>query len=359
MSFLPYAPFFELTRGNVVESLHNGAIAVVNVYGELLARFADPEAVTFLRSTAKPFQALPFLEQGGQSTYGLTLREIAILCASHSGTDEHVSIVKSVQSKAGISESELLCGVHIPSDEPTATALRERKEQPTPNRHNCSGKHTGMLAFARMQARIGGEAGDGIPYIDPVHPIQKEILRTVAEMCHLPVDQIALGIDGCSAPNFAIPLKNVAFAYARLCDPESGAVKPEKRANACRTITEAMISNPDMVGGPGRFDTMLMEVGQGRIVSKGGAEAYQGIGLMPGALGSASPAIGIALKIADGDARGKVRAAVTLEVLRQLGALSPAELEALSEFGPRFPVLNWRKIHVGQGYPTFVLERSE
>jgi L-asparaginase II len=101
-----------------------------------------------------------------------------------------------------------------------------------------------------------------------------------------------------------------------------------------------------------------MEVGGGRILSKGGAEGYQGVGLMPGALGPNSPALGIALKIADGDARNKVRAAVTLEVLSQLGALAPAELAALSDFGPRFPQFNWRSIVVGQAYPIFKLSRA-
>jgi len=350
----PYLPIFELTRGRTIESIHNGALAVVDVQGNLLAWYGDPNAVTFLRSTAKPFQALPFIEHGGQEAYRLSAREIAILCASHSGTDEHVAVVRAVQAKTGVAESELLCGVHDPSHKPTAKAMLERKEQSTPNRHNCSGKHTGMLAYVKM----GSQLASDLAYIDPDHPLQEMILHTFAEMCDLSVEQVKVGIDGCSAPNFAIPLKNAALAFARLCDPGTGCVEPPERAAACKTIVSAMTSNPDMVGGPGRFDTRLMEVTQGRVVAKGGAEGYQGVGLMPGALAPGSPAIGIASKIGDGDARNKVRSAVILEVMRLLGALSADELEALSEFGPRFPVHNWRKIIVGQAYPTFNLQRA-
>lgn len=349
----PYLPIFELTRGVTVESIHDGAVAVVDVRGNLLAWYGDSDAVTFLRSSAKPFQALPFVQHGGSQAFGLTERELAVMCASHSGTNDHFDIVSGIQKKVGLSESDLMCGVHDPLDKDTADRLRDSKEKPTSNRHNCSGKHTGMLAFARLT----GTFDPNLPYIDPSHPIQREILQTFAEMCDLPVESVALGIDGCSAPNFAVPLRNAALAYARLVDPEAGGVAPASRAAACRQIFTAMTSHPDMVGGPGRFDTRLMSVARGTLVSKGGAEAYQGIGICPGALGPGSPAMGIALKIADGDGRARVSAAVSLEVLRQLGVLSPDQLAEMADLGPRFPVLNWRKIVAGQGYPVFQLER--
>jgi L-asparaginase II len=347
-----YLPIFQLTRGQAVESIHHGAIAVVDPFGRLVAHYGDPETVTFLRSSAKPFQAIPLLEHGGQGYYHLSQRETAVLCASHSGTDLHTATVKGIQAKAGLSELDLLCGVHIPSDEATAEALRERKEQPTPNRNNCSGKHTGMLAYARMSDRMFKD----LPYISPQHPIQQEILTTFSEMCGLPKDQVALGIDGCSAPNFAVPLLNTALAYARLCDPEQAKVTPPERAAACHLITTAMMTEPEMVAGPGKFDTRLMQVAHGKLVCKGGAEGYQGIGLMPGVLAPDSPALGIAIKIADGDGRIIVRHAVALEVLRQLGVLSADEFGALSEFGPVFPVFNLRKVLAGEGRPVFKLE---
>jgi L-asparaginase II len=353
-----YQPIFELTRGDSVESIHHGAVAVVDSLGKLLAWFGSAEAVTFLRSTAKPLQVLAFLENGGQDYYGLTRREIALMCASHGGTDQHVAVARSIQSKVGMDEADLLCGVHIPADEQTAEAMRDRREQPTPNHHNCSGKHSGMVAFARMLAKENRLRRSDLPYIDFMHPIQIEIRRTFAEMCALPVDQVAMGIDGCSAPNFAVPLYNAALAFARLCDLGAGGVRPPERTVACRTVTAAMMENPDMVAGPGRFDTRLMQVAAGRMVSKGGAEGYQGIGLMPGLLGPGSPALGIAFKVADGDARQKVRPALALEILRQLGALSPQELAELSEFGPEFAVSNWRKIIVGRARPLLKLQNG-
>ncbi len=357
MTRSPYLPIFELTRGNTVESIHDGAVAVVDVHGNLVASFGDPEAVTFLRSTAKPFQALPFFEHDGPAAFNLTSQEQAILCASHSGTDEHVAVVQSIQKKAGIAEAELLCGVHEPYHKETAERIHDHKEPLTSNRHNCSGKHTGMLCYVRLKQRLGEKLPSGLDYIDPAHPLQKEILGVFAEMCALPAGQVQLGIDGCSAPNFAVPLRNAALAFARLSDPEAGGVRPPARAAACHAITAAMMSSPEMVGGPGRFDTALMRATGGRIVSKAGAEAFQGMGLMPGALAAGSPALGIAMKISDGDDRKKARTAVALEVLRQLGALSAAELAALADFGPTYQLYNWRKITVGQAYPTFELAR--
>jgi L-asparaginase II len=352
-----YVPLYAVGRGKIVESIHNGAIAVVDVHGKLIAGVGDPYAVTFLRSSAKPFQALPFLEQGGQAVFDLTPREIALACASHSGTDEHVAVARSMQRKAGLSEADLLCGVHLPYDEATANAMRERKESATPNRNNCSGKHTAMLAFARLNHQNNPDSADVLTYIDIHHPIQQQILHTFAEMCDIPMENVEIGIDGCSAPNFAVPLYNAALAYARLSDPDGGRVSPQVRAEACRTITSAMMFNPDMVGGPGHFDTRLMEASQGRLLVKGGAEGFQAIGIMPGALFPSSPALGIALKISDGDQKSRARPAVALEVLRQLKALPQNELDMLAEFGPVSPVENLRRLVVGESRPVFQLEQ--
>lgn len=347
----PYQPIFEVTRGRIVESLHFGAIAVVDACGRLIAQYGDPQALTYLRSTAKPFQALPFAESEGPKHYDLSPRELALMCASHSGTDEHVAVVRGMQAKTGVAEADLLCGVHPLSHEPTVEAMRSRGEAVTPNRHNCSGKHTGMLAYARLR---------GLPkedYVNPSHPIQQEILETFAEMCSLPVEQVEVGIDGCSAPNFAVPLYHAALAYARLSDPETGDVEPAGRRAACHAIVAAMTAHPDMVGGPGRFDTDLMQAAGGRLLAKGGAEGFQGIALLPGTLSPGSPGVGIALKVSDGDARGCVRPALVLELLRQLGVLEEAR-SLLAGYGPTMIVQNWRKLEVGQVRPCFELSRG-
>ena len=353
-----YNPVFELTRGNIVESTHFGAVAVVDSTGHLLAWYGDPKLVTFLRSSAKPFQALPLIEHGGDQTFHLTSKEIAIICGSHAGTDEHVEVIKAIQAKVGVSENDLLCGTHLLSHLPTVEAMMARGERVTPNRNNCSGKHTGMLAQARMR---------GLPiadYVNPDHPIPKSILETFSEMCGMESERVEIGTDGCSAPNFAIPLSNAALGFARLCDPRS---LSQERAAACRRITSAMMANTVMVSGAGRFDTRVMEVCSKRILVKSGAEGFLAMGIMPGAMGAESPGIGIVFKVSDGDLsardedgvfRNRVRPALALEILKQLGYASENELEALAEFGPVRPVTNARKTVVGEAHPVFTLKRE-
>lgn len=346
-------PLFEVTRGRIVESTHYGSIAVVDSQGKLIASHGDPQAVAFLRSSAKPFQALPFVERGGAERFEFTAREVALACASHEGSQLHLQTVLDLQKKIGIDEGSLQCGTHMPGDVDELKSLIVHDRQPTANHNNCSGKHTAMLAHAKMR---------GLPldnYLDTHHPVQKDILASFAEMCLLTVQEIELGTDGCSAPNFAVPLYNAALAFARLCDPRQ---LSEARAAACRTITSAMTTHPEMVSGYGEFDEQLMRVGQGRIVCKRGAEGYQIIGVLPGVLGVDSPGLGIALKVSDGDASrlgsglestNRVRPAVTLEILRQLGILSPKQEQALAGFGPGKSITNHRGIVTGKSYPVF------
>ncbi len=350
-----FLPIFELTRGRIVESIHYGAIAIVDSNKKLLYSYGDPQTVAFLRSSAKAFQALPFVERGGVGTFGLTQRELALVCASHEGSDEHVRVAESIQAKAGITEKDLQCGIHMPGDSTAYKALIARDEKPTTNRNNCSGKHSGMLAHAKMR---------GLPldtYLDINHPIQKDILTGFAEMCEYPREKVELGVDGCSAPNFAVPLYNAALGFARVCDPHD---LSEARSKACKVITSAMTSYPEMVSGQGEFDCRLMQVGQGRIICKRGAEGYQAIGLLPDALGAGSPGIGITFKVSDGDLLfrtlnieplNRVRPAVTLEILRQIGALSDAQMKELAGFGPTLPIKNHRGIVTGESRPVFKL----
>jgi L-asparaginase II len=329
----------------------------VDSHGKLLKSYGDPQTVAFMRSSAKPFQVLPFVEHGGIEFFGLTEKELALACASHEGTDEHVRVAESILSKAGLDASYLQCGAHMPSDVEAYKHLIKNDEAPTPVRNNCSGKHSAMLAHAKMR---------NLPldtYLDFDHPIQRDILASFAEMCLLPSNQIQLGIDGCSAPNFAVPLHNSALAFARLCDPRD---LPESRATACRKITSVMTTYPEMISSSTEFDCRLMQVGKGKIICKRGAEGYQAIGLLPGVLGPDSPGIGITMKIMDGDlgqrrldltSYTRVRPAVTLEILKQLGALNKAQLDELSEFGPVKPVTNHRGIMVGESRPVFSLEQ--
>jgi len=348
-------PLLEVTRGRIVESIHYGSIAVVDSNGKLISSYGDPKTVAFLRSSAKPFQALPFVERGGAEHFGFTARELSLACASHEGSQLHLQTVRQIQEKVGVSESDLQCGTHMPGDVDELKLLIVNNRQPTPNHNNCSGKHTAMLAHARMR---------GLPlenYLDIGHPIQQDILASFTDLCMIPMNEIELGIDGCSAPNFAVPLYNAALGFARFCDPLK---LPEARAAACRKIASAMTTHPEMVSGYGEFDEQLMRMGEGRIVCKRGAEGFQIVGLLPGVLSPDSPGIGIALKVSDGDASRmgmnlesstRVRPAVTLEILRQLGAISSKQEQALAGFGPVKPIQNHRGVVTGQSRPVFEL----
>jgi L-asparaginase II len=215
-----------------------------------------------------------------------------------------------------------------------------------------------MLAHAKMR---------DLPlenYLEIGHPIQQEILAVFADMCRLPVSEVELGTDGCSAPNFAVPLYKAALAMARLCDPRE---LSETRASACRKITSAMTTYPEMVSAYGEFDEQLMRAGEGKIVCKRGAEGYQIVGLLPHVLGPDSPGVGIALKVSDGDPSRtaldlthstRVRPAVVIEILRQLGVLSPEQEQALAPFGPVRPIKNHRGIVTGQSRPVFALSTT-
>ena len=348
------AALLELTRGNILESAHFGAIAVVDSQGTLLYSVGDPQTVAFLRSSAKPFQALPFVENGGVEHFGFTPRELALSCASHETAQIHLDAVAALQAKIGIRESDLQCGPHLPGDADMLRLAIKNDIRPTANFNNCSGKHTAMLAHAKMR---------GLPldsYLSPDHPIQRDILAGLAQMSGLPADRIAPGIDGCSAPNFALPLFNAALATARLCDPRD---LGEARAAACKKIASAMTAHPEMVSGFGEFDCELMKVGAGKIVAKRGAEGFQVIGLLPGIIGERG--VGIAFKVADGDpgrmndalqSRPRVRPAVTLEILRQLGALDEAQLKRLSAFGPKRVLKNYAGLVTGESIPVFRLK---
>jgi len=348
-------PLFETTRGGIVESIHYGSIAVVDANGKLISSYGDPQTVAFLRSSAKPFQALPFVERGGVERFEFTQRELSLSCASHNGSLLHVQTVEAMQKKIGIQEHHLQCGTHMPDDVDEFKSMIVNDRKPTANYNNCSGKHTAMLAHAKMR---------GLPlenYLDINHTIQKDILATFAEMCQFPVADVELGLDGCSAPNFAVPLYNAALGMARFCDPRE---LSEARATACRKITAAMTAFPEMISGYGEFDEQLMKVGEGKIVTKRGAEGYQIAGIMPGVIAPDSPGLGIAFKVSDGDASRmaddlttstRVRPAVVLEILRQLGALSSKQEQALAGFGPVKSIKNHQNIVTGQSRPVFEL----
>lgn len=339
-----YQPVVRALRGEVEESVHFGSIAVANASGQLLANWGDPEIATFMRSSAKPFQALPLVESGALETFGLSAEDLALVCASHAGTDAHVRGVEHIQSQVGLRETDLQCGTHAPLDRAMASRLQAEGRRATPNRHNCSGKHTGMLVQARQ---LGAPLET---YLAPDNPVQRRILSALAELAGMDEADVQVGTDGCSAPNFALPLRAAATAYARLADPTG--LTPE-RALACGRIFDAMTGYPVMVSGEGRLDTVLMSSLPG-VLSKSGAEGYQGLAIRAQARGGGE-ALGVAAKISDGDLGFRAQAVMVLSLLAQLGVQGTERLADLPPFDAS-EIINHAGITVGAVEPCFTLE---
>ena len=319
----------EVTRGDRVESVHRGSIVVLAPDGSLVAAAGDPDQFIYLRSSAKPFQLAPFVASGRFDEYELGTEALAIMAASHSGEDRHVRLVQEILRRAGVTGGVLQNQVHAPYDAETAHRLVRDGEQPTVLRGNCSGKHAGMVLFAKAS----GWPIDS--YWHAGHPVQRLALETISALSDVPIEQIATATDGCGVITFGMPLRGLALAFARLADPSAVADPPLR--SALTRIRDAMMAHPELVAGERRrIDTALMRAYPGRIVSKGGAEGVLAIGLPPGSLPSDAPfgdgPMGIAAAIEDGNSARRAGDATSVAVLRQLGLAKDPLPGSLAEF---------------------------
>jgi len=326
-------------RGASVESTRYGSIAVVDATGFDVASVGDADRPTLMRSSAKPIQAMAFVETGAAAAFDVTPAELAVIAASHSGEPRHTGAVRGLLARAALGADALLCGTHAPIHAPTRLALERRDEAPSPLYHNCSGKHCGIVCAYVDQD------WDLRTYIRPDHPLQRRVLHLMADLSGVPRADIEIAIDGCGVPTFGLPLRAFAYAFARLAKTDA---LPTEHCAAASSVRDAMLGNPGMVAGEGRFDTRLMEATGGRILSKGGAEACQGLAII-------DRGWGIAIKVEDGGTRAVAVAAV--EVLRQLDALEATELDVLADQA-RPPVRNYRDEVVGEARPLFTLQRA-
>jgi L-asparaginase II len=309
----------ELRRGDQTETVHRVHVAVVDAAGALVARAGDPGLVTFWRSAAKPFQALPLVMDGAAERFDVTEVELALCCASHSSEPGQVELVRAFLRKIGCSEDDLRCGPHTPLAEHIAKDYQARGVRLTPVFSNCSGKHTGMLALARHH---GWPTAD---YHRLAHPVQQRCLEVVSGWTKMAPDQIGTAVDGCGVVCYALPLRNMALAYARLGTGEEGAGKGASR------IVSAMLRHPELIAGERRPCTEMMTAFPGRVITKVGAEGVYCALLV-------QERLGVALKVEDGHGP-----AAALAIARTLEELS---------LRPQPDSLSARPIHNTRGEPV-------
>lgn len=295
----------DVIRGGTVESRHRISAAVVDATGRLVAWTGDPDLVTYWRSCAKPVQAVPLVTDGAAAALGISDAELALACASHNGEPRHVEVAAGLLAKAGCTEADLECGAHASLQPSVARAMAERGEKPRRIHSNCSGKHAAMLAQARFHAWPTGG------YRQPGHPVQRRALEEVAAWTDLPQAQVGQGVDGCGVVSFALPLKNMALAYARLA---SGAEQTgggwwvvgggerstthnpptTNRSQAASRIISSIAADPFLIAGTGRLCTEVTASTGGRVIAKIGADGVYCAMLRDAGLG-------LALKVEDGD----------------------------------------------------------
>ena len=340
-------PLVRVTRGGITESRHRGHVVGVIPNGTIATYIGTPETVTYLRSSAKPHQAIPLVASGAADRFGFTEKEIALACGSHSGEPIHTEIAAGMLQKIGLGPEALKCGAHEPFSPETARALREKGEAPSVLHNNCSGKHAGMLALAlHLDAPID-------TYDEPTNPVQLAIGKTISAFSGVPIEDIAVGTDGCGVPVFGITVRAMALMYARMVSPLPEFDDETKKA--CARIVSAMTTYPELVGGTSdRLDTEIMRAAKGRLISKVGAEGVYTLAVLP--CNEWPLGLGLALKIEDGDDQ-RARPTVVIESLRQLGILANKSLEAVARYA-FFPVRNRRGEVVGEVTAEFKLNRA-
>lgn len=295
-----------LLREGIVESRHHALAVVCNDRGRVLSAAGDPETAFFIRSALKPFQALTVTTTGTLERYELSDRDLAVMCSSHQGTLEHVRQVFNILWRCDIDPSDLQC--------PRPAGTR------SPLEYNCSGKHAGMLAVCQQRS------WPLQTYLQRNHPLQQMILGKVAELLKMPAVEFMSAHDDCGAPTYFMQLSQMATLYAKLSAGENLAME---------RIVRAMTHHPDMVAGEGQFDTDLMRLTQGELVSKTGSEGIQCIGRL-------GEGMGLAIKVIDGAKRAKY--AVAIHLLKQMGWINPSVAETLAE--TYFMLGNYKRLDV-------------
>ncbi len=336
----------EALRGSAVESLHRGALAIVDADGAVHSALGDIDRPIFPRSAVKLLQALPLVESGAADRYGLSDEELALACASHGGEEAHARTAASMLAKAGVDVQALECGAHWPYYDGAIKAMAAAGGTPTALHNNCSGKHAGFVCLGCLMAEGGADRRAFLSgYVQPDHPVMREVTASLQSTTGWDLAATPVGTDGCSIPTFAIPLRHLALAFARA---GTGVGLRPGQAVAARRLRQAVARAPGMVAGTGRFDSRVMARLGERVFCKVGAE---------GVYCAALPALGlgVAVKMDDGNtARAcEVVMAALIEALLPLDEPDAAWMATLS----RQVLKNWNGIEVGQLRATAALRQ--
>src|SRR5699024_4550204 len=331
----------QVYRGEFLESTHDVHIAIVNNSGELLYSYGNPLRNTFPRSALKPFQAIPLFERGVVDKYNFNKADVSICCASHNGEDRHRKQVMNILSKINLDESHLKCGSHPPKSEEMYRNLIQNNEKITQVFNNCSGKHAGMLGGCLTSNE------DIESYYELSHPLQKEIVNILFNVCDIKNNSIETGVDGCGLPAHQFPLDKLAQGFSNLASPNF--MSDDTYSNSLKKIRDSMMTHPEMVGGYNSFDTDIMNSFPGSIVSKAGAEGVQGIGLI-------DSGIGIAIKVEDGNKRGA--SIVDMEVLKELNIINNQCYEQMYDYC-RPDIFSISGLKVGKIITDFKLKNNK
>jgi L-asparaginase II len=311
------ATLANVSRGELVESVHPGHVVVADVTGRLLACHGDAEYVAYFRSAAKPFQAVPLVESGAADAFGFGPQDLALACASHDATPAHQRGVARMLAKIGLDEDALRCGIAPPPDPHEAARITLGLKAESQLQCECSGEHAGMLA-ACLHLDYPLES-----YTEPDHPLQRRIRDIVARVLRLDEDDLVTGTDGCRIPTFAAPVRTFAVAYATLADPKQAPAGAGRQlAKSLDRLRQAMTAHPTLVGGEQTLDSDIMALSEGRIVAKLGAE---------GLLCLAVPERGLGIAIAAEDGASRALGPAAVAVIEQLELAAPATIDTLRE----------------------------
>ena len=327
-------PLVVLTRSERTECVHYGYICVTDSNNKIIFNIGDPDYSIYLRSTAKPFQAIAVVHSGALEKFKISTAELSIICASHSAQDYHLSTVRSILRKIGLSEEYLQCGAAMPYNKDASDALIKNGEQPSQIHNGCSGKHAGMLAVCRYY----GFPPEG--YCLPEHPVQKLIHSIIAEMINVDPEQLVTGLDGCGIPTFMVTMKQAAFLYSQLAAGMNGSTQYR---NSLETIKNAMAEYPEMISGDEEFCTELCSFTHGKVIGKVGADGVYCVAIPDRKLG-------FSIKVIDGNERGLHPSAMHL--LKQLNVIDDEAYEKLRRWA-RPEIRNHKGELAGYKIPVF------